>query len=87
MQQNGGLQADLPSLAMLEAQRLLRLSPDMQTMALQNLRLQSPEFADLVKQMLATLQQQNGAANQQGPQVDMRPLPEQRSPRRTTALV
>jgi hypothetical protein len=87
MQQNGGMQTDLPSMAMNEAQRMLKLNPDMQQMALQNLRLQSPEFADLVKQMLANLKQQTGAMNGAAPAVDTRPLPDQRSPRRQTPSV
>lgn len=84
-QQNGkgNLNVDLPSMAMAEAQRLSSLSPEQQTVALQNLRLQSPEYADMVMQMLQQIRQ----PGQQSPAVDMRPMPEQRSPRRAAGMV
>jgi hypothetical protein len=95
MSQNGGMQTDLPTLAMQQAQLLANMNPQLQTIALNNLRAQSPEFADLVEQMLAQLGQvprsSGGGASDGGmngaPAVDMRPLPEQRSPRRANPLV
>lgn len=85
-QQNGkgNLNVDLPTMAMAEAQRLVMLQPMQQTLALQNLRSQSPEYADIVLQFLKQLQSDQGG---QETGVDQRPLPEQRSPRRQAALV
>lgn len=81
---NGG-GADLQSMAMMQAQQLSQLDPTMQQMAVQNLQSQSPELADLVKQYLAQIQQSKPVIN--GAQVDARPLPDQRSPRRAGASV
>ena len=85
----GGVQMDLPSLAMQQAQLIRKMPPNMQQMAINNLRAQSPEFADMVEQMLRSSQQQTMMGNAGGgePEVDMRPLPEQRSPRRQNPLV
>jgi len=76
-------QVDLPSLAMMQARSLASLPKEQQEMALQNLALQSPELADLVRQMLASM----AAPTTGGNAVDMRPLPEQRSPRRAVGMV
>ena len=79
-----GAGIDLPSLAMAQA-RTIALLPDKQKgLALQNLELQSPELANLVKQMLASLQgeQQGGGGKSTTNAVDMRPQPEQRPARR-----
>lgn len=97
MQRNGGMQVDLPTLAMRQAQLIQQMPPQMQQMAISNLRTQSPEFADLVEQMLTSLQKSNpvaalgggngGGGGNGAAGVDMRPLPEQRSPRRENPLV
>ena len=82
--QKNKLQVDLPSLAMAQAQSISQMDPTMQQMALDNLAAQSPDLAQLVQQMLATLQgQQGGGGKPKGKGgVDTRPLPEQRAPRR-----
>jgi hypothetical protein len=77
-----GLNVDLPSLAMQQAQMIASMPTHQQQLALGNLRAQSPELADLVQHMLRQVRPAGG-----GPQVDTRPLPEQRSPRRQTAMV
>jgi hypothetical protein len=62
------------------------MDPNTQQMALQNLQMQSPELADLVKQYLAQMQQSKpGGMN--GSSVDMRVQPEARAPRRATPSV
>jgi len=88
MQQSGQQNVDLPSMAMSYAQQISHLDPAMQQMALQNLQTTSPDLAALTGQYLKQLQkdkEQIMAGSQGG--VDMRPLPEQRSPRRMTTLV
>ena len=80
-----GLNVDLPTLAMAQARQISQMPPEQQQAAIQNLQTQSPELAQLVVQMLAKLQ--GGGGQGQQPQVDMRPLPEQRSPRRAAAAV
>jgi hypothetical protein len=80
------LNVDLPTLAMQQAQQLAAMPPDQQKLALDNLKAQSPELADLVAQYLKQMGgAQNGASK--GPQVDMRPLPNKLPPRRTAQLV
>ena len=84
MQQGQG-QMDLPSLAMAQARTISLLAPKLQEAALQNLELQSPELADLVRQMLASLQPPGKGGEEKKTTtnaVDMRPLPEQRPARR-----
>jgi hypothetical protein len=84
------LNVDLPSLAQQQAHQIAAMPQQYQEMALQNLAMQSPELADLVRQMLAQMQGQKGKKNDgqtAGPQMDTRPLPEQRSPRRGTPSV
>jgi len=70
----------------------VQMPPMAQKAAIDNIRTQSPEFADMVLAMLTSLQgqQQQGVSNQGTPQagqVDARPMPEQRPPRRSTAGV
>lgn len=78
-----GINVDLPSMAQAQANLISKLPPQQQQFALQNLRAMSPELAQLVEQLLG---QQQGAKEEQ-PAVDMRPLPEARSPRRAAGLV
>ena len=81
---------DLPSLAMAQAQQISMMPPMAQKAAIDNLRTQSPEFADLVLQMLTGMQGSaagagptNNGTGMPGPgQVDMRPMPQLRAPRR-----
>ena len=88
IQGGGAANADLPSMAMIYAQQIAQLDPAMQQMALQNLQLQSPDMAALVQTYLKQMQKDRekivGGTNGS---VDMRPLPEQRAPRRLTTLV
>jgi hypothetical protein len=72
----GQMGGDPTTLAHGYAQQISQLPPDQQQMALQSLEAQSPELAQLVVQMMGQMQQGGG------PQVDMRPLPEQKPPRR-----
>jgi hypothetical protein len=88
---------------MAQAKFIAAMDPKMQQLAVANIRATyGPEVADLIVQALAsmgiTIQENNGAQPGlmgvpgqapagAGPQVDMRPLPEQRAPRRETALV
>jgi hypothetical protein len=93
--QQGKPQAGMDMLGMAEqlAQQLVQLPPDQQQLALDNLRMQSPELAELVEQYASQMgaQQapatQGGALGQSVSQVNMRPLPEQRAPRRLAASV
>jgi hypothetical protein len=85
---------DIHQLATMLAEQYLSLGADEQQMALQNLQAQSPELAELVLQEVHRMQAQ-GMGPQQMPgalgasvsQVDTRPLPEQRGPRRMAASV
>jgi len=87
MQQGQGA-IDLPTMALMQAKQIAAMPPQQQPVALQNVMAMSPELGDLVKQYLAQLgvKLTNGAGGQT-PSVDMRPLPEQRSPRRATGIV
>lgn len=87
--QPGQAGVDLPSMALMQAKQIAAMPPQQQPIALQNVMAMSPELGDLVKQYLAQLgvKLTNGASTGQTPSVDMRPLPEQRSPRRTTGIV
>lgn len=97
--QNGnpaGMNVDLPSMAMAQAQQLSMMPAGAQKAALDNLRAQSPEFADLVLQMLTSLKSQppqpadptnGGSGTPSAGQVDTRPAPQQRPARRQTASV
>lgn len=76
---------DINQLAENLAGQISQLDPETQKVALDNVRSQSPELAQLVEQLLPKMsgaQQQPASAG-----VDMRPLPEQRPPRREAALV
>lgn len=66
------------------AQMISQMPPDQQQMALDNIRNQSPELADMIMQILASMQQGQGAAA--GP-VDMRPLPDKLPPRRQSEII
>ena len=90
--QEGQQNIDLPSMAMAQARSIALLPKDKQELALSNLDLQSPELADLNRQMLASMQLPGGGTAQGGQKttansVDMRPLPEQRPPRRANTGV
>ncbi len=75
---------DLIQLAQSYAQQVAQFPPDQQQQALAAIAQQSPELAQLVEQFLGMM----GADQpQQGPQVDMRPLPDQLPPRREAAMV
>jgi len=79
---------DLQAMAYMQAKSIATMPPDQQQMALQNLAAQSPELAELVQQALRSLGATGAkAAPQQAPAVDMRPMPEQRPPRRTLSAV
>jgi hypothetical protein len=79
---------DLPSYAMAQARVLATLPKNQQQLALQNLSLQSPELADLVKQMLASIQpEETEGGNRGSAGVDTRPLPQQRPARRAAGAV
>ncbi len=90
--QPAGMNIDLPSMAQAQAQQLLPLAPMAQKAAVDNLRTQSPELADMVMTMLTSLQQQqkeqvaaiSASGTPEAGQVDMRPQPAQRAPRRAT---
>jgi hypothetical protein len=88
--QPGGLNVDIPTMAKAQAAMINRLPPQQQQFAIQNLRAQSPELATMVEQMLAQMQGGGeGGGGQQGgaPAVDMRPMPEAASPRRSAGMV
>lgn len=88
---------DLPTMALMNARSISEMAPQQQQQAVNNLAVQSPELADLVVQMLKQMgvqvqrpgaqQAVSGAAGAAASQVDMRPLPEQRAPRREAAAV
>lgn len=85
---------DIHQLAQMLARQFVDLPPDQQQMALENLQQQSPELAQLVQQYAQQMQSQGagpqamgGAVGRAVQGVDMRPLPEQRAPRREAALV
>jgi hypothetical protein len=88
------MNVDMPSLAMQQAMMIQNMPPMQQKVWIDNLRLQSPEFADLVLQMLSSMGKQDPMAaggmtngTPEAGQVDMRPLPEQKGPRRQQAIV
>ena len=78
-----GAGMDITTLAQNYAEQIAQMRPEEQQMALQALEAQSPQLAGLVQQMLGSM----GGGQSDGMQVDMRPLPEQRAPRRESALV
>jgi len=96
--EQGGEQApmgvDIQQLAVMLAENYVQLGADEQQMAMQNLEAQSPELAQMVLQEVHRLQasgagphQVGGAIGEAAAGVDMRPLPEQRGPRREAAMV
>lgn len=78
------LNVDLPTFAAAQAQLIGTMPEKFQEMAISNLEAQSPELADLVRQIIAS-QKKPGSPG--SPQMDTRPLPAQRSPRRATPSV
>lgn len=85
--QEGHMGVDLPSLAAMYARQMSTMAPDMRELAIQNLASQSPELADLVRNLLAmmgTTASSGSNSKGVGVPVDGRPLPEQRAPRRQT---
>jgi hypothetical protein len=86
---------DITAMASTIAQQLSQMDAAQQYLSIKKLREQSPELADLVLQFLASmggLQQQPqqgvpGADGAAATQVDTRPLPEQKPPRRAAASV
>ena len=84
---------DIRQMAEQLAQQMVTMPPDQQQMALQNLQAQSPELAKLVEMLMrkmgvtAAPAGDPNAVQQAVSQVDMRPQPEQRSPRREAASV
>jgi hypothetical protein len=76
LQGNAGV--DLLGMAQAQAAMIASQPPDMQTTALANLRLRSPELADLTKQFIS----RNQAMAEQQAVMDARLMPEQRAPRR-----
>jgi hypothetical protein len=81
--QGGG---DIQQMAQMYAQQIMAMAPNEQQMAIQALMQQSPELGQLVQQFMSTM---GGSPGQtpSGPQVDMRPQPEQLPARRDTAIV
>lgn len=79
-----GINIDLPTMAQAQANMIQRLPPNQQQFAINNLKSQSPELAQLVEQLL---RQNGGGSQEQQPGVDMRPLPEASSPRRAAGMV
>jgi hypothetical protein len=80
-----GLNVDLPSFAQAQAHMIAQMPDKQKTIALQNLKLQSPELADLVLQMLTAMDAAPAAAAGEkttANSVDMRPMPEQLPARR-----
>lgn len=83
------------AIAQQTAMQLAQMDPAQQHLVLKKLRTQSPELADLVLQFLQTMpgaqqsqvQNQMGANGEAAAGVDMRPLPEQRAPRRVAGIV
>ena len=82
-QEGGG---DIQQMAQMYAEQIAQMAPNEQQMALDALMQQSPELAQLVQQFLGMMGAQPGATPD-GPQVDMRPQPEQLPARRNTAIV
>lgn len=93
-QEQPPMAVDLQQYATMLAEQYVQLGADEQQMALENLQQQSPELAELVLQEVHRLQASGagqasvgGALGDAAAAVDMRPLPEQRGPRREAALV
>ncbi len=85
-QEGGGM--DVMMMAQTLAQSYMNMPPDQQASALQNLEVQSPDLASLVKSMLSAMQGQSQVPQVAGaPVVDARPNPTQRPPTRANASV
>jgi hypothetical protein len=78
--QQGQAAMDLPAVAQQWASQLAQLDPVSQQLQLANLRMQSPELAQMVESLLK--KQGGGQSAAGGGGIDMRPMPEQRPPRR-----
>jgi hypothetical protein len=88
MTPESGMNVDLPSMAMAQARTISMLPDRQKEVALQNIRLQSPELADLVTKMLGMMGANVGNGQKTTANaVDMRPMPDQRPPRRANAGV
>lgn len=86
--QVGGMNVDIQSLAQMQAKMIATLPPQQQQFAINNLQMQSAELASLVQSLLSQMQGDgSGQDAGGGPQVDMRPLPEQKGPRRAAGIV
>lgn len=86
----GGAGLDINALAWQQAQLLAGMPDTNRAAGLANLQAYSPELAEMVIKMLANMGVSTSGGSdgaQQSNGVDMRPLPEQRSPRRATAAV
>ncbi len=80
----GGM--DIGQMALAQAKLIQQMSPNLQEMAVQNLRaMMGDQLADLVSQLLKKLAKDTQVASPTG--IDDRPLPEQRAPRRALASV
>lgn len=79
---NSSSGVDITQMAQSLAQQLVHVDPQQRELALQSIAAQSPELASLVKRLLGVM-----GAVQPSSGVDMRPLPEQRPPRRETSSV
>jgi hypothetical protein len=87
-----GANVDINQMAQMFAEQIVALPADQQQIAIDNLQAQSPELAQLVQQLVVQLQGPTGHTSQGAiqdsvSQVNMTPLPEQRSPRRVAATV
>lgn len=82
---------DITQMAQSQAKLIANMDPKMQQLAVANLQSMSPDLCDLVIQILATMgvsvQKPGQPDPAMGPQVDQRPLPEARAPRRETPSV
>jgi hypothetical protein len=92
--QMGGGAVDIISMATSIAAQISGMDPAGQQQALQQVRKQSPELADLVLNFLMGMgggqqpqQQMGGAAGAAASQINPLPLPEARAPRRTAQTV
>lgn len=80
--------ASITDLANLYAQQLSAVPEKQRELSLQTIEAQSPELAQLVRQILSQQEPgQDTTAGAAASAVDMRPLPEQRSPRRMAAAI
>lgn len=81
------MNVSIVDMARAQAEVLRGLPPDQVRASLNMLQMQSPELAQLVERMLLAMGIVPSPAQQAAPAVDMRPLPEQRGPRRANPLV